>query len=311
MNDNGYSYILVTPAKNEEEYLPKLIRSVTSQKIPPAAWFIIDDCSDDKTCQILLDAVSQFSWIHGITLDSKGSYDIEEHYSSICIIGFDNAIRFCDKNGIKYDFIALSDADMAYAPDYFSNLMDFLNKHVEYGIISGKVMIKDENGNVHGESKVLPGADHPMGTGRMWKRSCFEDTGGYILTKSPDVVSNVMALIKGWKVLQLNDVECYQLRDTGRKINFWDGYISKGRRAYYIGTNPLSVFNNVIDWMFISRQNKSLTKSIAYNYGYWRSLLLREKRLDNHEVREYIGSYRRILSAYKVFLTSFISTIAK
>ena len=82
------TYILVTPVKNEEDNLPELIRSVTSQHVRPVGWFIVDDNSDDQTPGIIDKATAENSWIHSIRLVEGGAYDLEEHYASICRAGF-------------------------------------------------------------------------------------------------------------------------------------------------------------------------------------------------------------------------------
>ena len=54
------TYILVTAAKNEEDYIEKTIRSVISQTITPRKWVIVSDGSNDETEKI----VSQYSSKH-------------------------------------------------------------------------------------------------------------------------------------------------------------------------------------------------------------------------------------------------------
>ena len=46
----------------------------------------------------------------------------------------------------------------------------------------------------------------PSGDARLWRKCCFEDTGGYLLTKSPDSVSNAKAIIKGWDTKQFTHI---------------------------------------------------------------------------------------------------------
>ena len=42
-------YIIITPAKDEEENLPNLISSIVKQSIQPLLWLIVDDGSVDST----------------------------------------------------------------------------------------------------------------------------------------------------------------------------------------------------------------------------------------------------------------------
>lgn len=302
MNIKEFTYILITPAKNEEDNLPELIQSIVNQNVKPVAWFIVDDGSDDETYQIISKVTSEYSWIHSLKLETKGAYDIEEHYAFVCCRGFESAFKYAERNNIQFEYIALSDADMIYPEDYFCQILLFLRNNSEYGIVSGNILIKDERQGIYEEFKILPGGDYPLGTGRLWRKETFEETNGYIVTKSPDVVSNIMALLKGWKIKRLVEVKCYQTRDTGGKINLWDGYFNRGKRAYYLNTKLLSIFNSIVNIMLISRQKNSMTKSLAFFCGYFQSFIRREDQIENDEVKRYIGSYKRVIRHYWLFL---------
>ena len=43
-----YSYVLVTPARNEEDYIEGVIESVASQSVLPLKWIIVSDGSTDQ-----------------------------------------------------------------------------------------------------------------------------------------------------------------------------------------------------------------------------------------------------------------------
>ena len=45
-------YILITPARNEEINLARLIKSMVSQTHRPERWVIVDDGSTDRTAEI-------------------------------------------------------------------------------------------------------------------------------------------------------------------------------------------------------------------------------------------------------------------
>ena len=47
------TYVLVTPARNEETYIEKTIQSVVSQTIRPRRWVIVSDGSTDGTDDIV------------------------------------------------------------------------------------------------------------------------------------------------------------------------------------------------------------------------------------------------------------------
>jgi glycosyltransferase involved in cell wall biosynthesis len=303
-DEEKHSYILITPVKNEEANLTALVQSIADQDLRPTVWFIVDDASEDKSYQIISRVASEYPWIHPVKLDVNTTYDIGKHYASVCITGFDRALTYCERNNIKFQYIALSDADMIYPKDYFASCIDFLRDNPQYGIVSGRILVKDR-GTTQEEDSIDLGDGAPRGTGRVWKKEAFSDTGGYMLAESPDTISNVKALSRGWKIKRLPDVICYQTRYTGEKPGLWSGYFNRGERAYYLSVTPLSIFNAVVDMIFISRTRGCFTKSLALFSGYCRAFLRREERLEDEEVKKYLGSYKRVLKNYWLFIKGF------
>jgi len=295
------AYLLITPAKNEEDSLPRLISSIKKQIIKPVIWVIVDDGSIDTTKKIILKAECDNIWIYGLYLSSTNEYNIEEHYSNICQTGFNFAIQLAEQKGLQYNYIALSDADMIFPDNYFSNLIEFLHDNHDYGLVSGSLEIILKNGSSYVESKRNPGNDFPIGAARIWRKKTFLETGGYRNVRAPDTVSTILAIIKGWKTAKLNNLICYQTRETGSKISIWNGYKKRGQRAYYLNSNPLSVMNVIFDLIFISRQRHAIRKSIAYLFGFLISLIRKDEKISILEVKDYNGSYKRTINNYYNF----------
>ena len=57
------NFIMITPAKNEETFLPKVIESIASSTLTPNLWIIVDDNSSDKTPHILRDSAEIYDFI--------------------------------------------------------------------------------------------------------------------------------------------------------------------------------------------------------------------------------------------------------
>lgn len=47
------SYVLITPARNEEAFIEKMIESVINQTVPPVKRVTVDDGSTDRTAEIV------------------------------------------------------------------------------------------------------------------------------------------------------------------------------------------------------------------------------------------------------------------
>ena len=71
VKSNQLSYVLITPARNEEAYIEETIRSVISQTVLPKKWIIISDGSTDRTEEIIEKYIPQNPWIELIRMPER------------------------------------------------------------------------------------------------------------------------------------------------------------------------------------------------------------------------------------------------
>ena len=58
-------YVVVTPVRDEEDYVPLVIESVTQQTLRPLEWVLVNDGSVDRTGAIIDDAEKKLRMDHG------------------------------------------------------------------------------------------------------------------------------------------------------------------------------------------------------------------------------------------------------
>src|SRR5215470_8789601 len=63
---NG-NYLLISPCRDEAEYMRETLESVIVQSVRPAKWIIVDDGSSDSTPQILAEYRAKHDWIEVVT----------------------------------------------------------------------------------------------------------------------------------------------------------------------------------------------------------------------------------------------------
>ncbi|MBZ4646308.1 MAG: hypothetical protein JG777_1797 [Clostridia bacterium] len=284
-------YILVTPCKNEEDSLPRLAESVISQEITPVLWVIVNDGSTDRTPEILDDVCSEYPWIQTVTLNEKPR-DLGVHVSRVYRTGFEAAIKHCDGNNIDYMYVASVDADMILDRDYFSSLIKESEVDPDLGICSGHIgnMI---NGHVVWSNYK---EDLPSGGARLWKRECFEETGGYLLTCSPDSVSNVKAKLKGWKTRYFIKPTAISTRAYSSAQGQWEGYRKLGSNNYFIGYSPIHVCLKGIKLLYSGNNYHMPGAGIPYIMGYFGQYINSSPRIEDREVLNYYKNvlYRRL-----------------
>jgi glycosyltransferase involved in cell wall biosynthesis len=276
-------YLLITPAKNEEQNLPEVARSVTGQKVKPELWVIVDDGSTDDTPHIIENLRASYSYIQSIRLPPRPR-DITFHYSYVCKQGFDYALEYCTENNIEFEYIGLLDADTVLEENYSGKLLTEFEKDSSLGIASGGVYY--DTGRKLSREKT--DKNLPRGTGRLWRKECFIETGGYQVEPSPDSISNIKALLRGWKLKQYANIIQVQKRKTSAADGLWHGYVKNGWMAYYLGKNPLVALTNVL---YYSVKFPFYTGA-AYFWGYISSFIKKEKQIQDLEIRSYYRNFK-------------------
>jgi len=256
-------YLLVTPAKNEEKFLPRVIDAVVNQTIIPNLWVIVDDGSTDETPQIIKEAQMKYEWIKSIRLPEHPR-DITFHYSYVCREGFKYVLNYAKVHHIPFEFVALLDADTVPEKRYFEKIIGEFEKDHRLGIASGSIYVK-KRGKWRREINLTT---YPRGTGRVWRKKCFFDTGGYRLVPSPDSVSNSIALNKRWRIKEFKHVKAFQLRETSSAEGIVRGYIKNGEMAWCLRKPLWKIIANTI-WYSTAVHPLS---GISYLYGFIQSI---------------------------------------
>jgi len=308
MQINPYNYIIVTPCRNEEKNLPNLLQSILAQTTKPCLWVVVDDASTDTTLRIIFEIEKKYDWIKGVYLKEKKKY--MEGYAYVCNKGFDFAEEYSQTNGLCYAYIALVDADNILEHEYFEKLINEFEKDPKLGIVSGndawtnieKVLgdLRKEKSSINvmdpefwqiyytpyvqiGKGRV----DLPIGSARMWRKTCFKETGGYLQVSAPDSVSNLKAKLRGWKIQRLKSAKVIERR-ASVKYGFWKGYNEMGKQDFFLWY-PITI-------AFLKATKILLKKphyhGIAYIYGYIKAILKREKHIEDEEIKQYYQNTR-------------------
>jgi len=293
-----FVYVLITPVKDEERNLPEVIESVISQTVKPVLWLIVDDGSTDSSPKIIHRFVSRHAWIKTIRLPPQPR-DIIFHVSHVYKSGFDFILKYCDRYKIPYNFIASMDADTVLEKEYFEKILSKFELNNKLGIASGGLYHE-----IDGKLKLSGQAENfPSGTGRVWSKECFFDTGGLLLEPSADSISNIKAIMRGWQIYRFNEIQMVEKRLTGSAEGLWKGYKYNGYMAYYLNKNPILILLNVFNYTL----KKPHYTGIAFLLGYIRPFIKNEERIKDREIREYYWTYR--LVEYKNLVISRLKSL--
>jgi biofilm PGA synthesis N-glycosyltransferase PgaC len=223
------TYVLITPARNEERFIELTIKAVVAQTVRPQKWIIVSDGSTDGTDQIVRRYTAEYSWIELLAMPPR----TERHFAGK-VYAFNAG--YARLNGVDYDIIGSMDADISFEKDYFSFLLNRLAENPTLGLI-GTPFRDNEMYDYRFVS-----IEHVSGACQLFRRQCFEDIGGYVAVKlgGVDHIAVVTARMRGWKTRTFIEKVCLHHRKIGSaergalKAKFKDGALD-----YALGGHPL------------------------------------------------------------------------
>jgi glycosyltransferase involved in cell wall biosynthesis len=224
------SYVIITPARNEEAYIEKTIRSVISQTVLPQKWIIVSDGSTDRTDEIVKQYMAENVWIELLRMPEHRdrTFAAKVHCFNA---GYK---RFKD---IKYDVIGNLDADISFEGDYFEFLIGKFVENPELGV-AGTPFVE---GTSHYDYR-FTNIEHVSGACQLFRRKCFEEIGGYIPIKSGgiDWTAVTTARMKGWETRTFTEKTCFHHKKmgTGKTSTFLIS-LRHGQKDYLLGGHPL------------------------------------------------------------------------
>jgi glycosyltransferase involved in cell wall biosynthesis len=277
-------YVVISPARNEAEYLPETVRSMVAQTVRPVQWIIANDGSTDATGAIAREAAAQHSWITVIDIfpdsqqqqpNSRGGRAIEAKE----IQAFHKGMAHL--TATDWEFIVKLDADVGFKADYFVRCLSEFGTDPKLGIAGGTILNKVETRLLRESHPRF----HVRGATKIYRRACWEAIGGIPNMAGWDTIDEVTANMKGWHTRTIDGVEMIHFRPTGRANGWWKNSVKNGLWSYIAGYHPL---------FFLMRCGKQCLRppyagaAAGLLYGYLQGYLGGVSRVGEDVVR-YVG----------------------
>lgn len=268
-------YVLITPVRDEEMYLPRTIESVVNQTMRPAEWIIVDDGSKDDTGTIADKAAAQHPWIRVVHRGDRGFRKwgagiIEAFYG-----GF-HALSVTD-----WDFMCKLDGDLSFPPDYFARAMEKFAGNPKIGIGGGVLYHYTDGVKVMEQHPVF----HVRGGVKIYRKECWDALGGLWVGPGSDLIDETKANMLGWTTQSFTDLQLEHHRPTGQSYGRWGGSVKDGKIDYVTGYHPLFL---IAKWTSRLARRPYVLASLGQMYGYFSALFQRMPRVDDPEVIRYI-----------------------
>jgi glycosyltransferase involved in cell wall biosynthesis len=275
-------YLLISPCRNEAQYMRQTLDTVVGQSVRPARWVIVDDGSTDETPAILAEYAARHPWISIVTRADRGKRAvgpgvIEAFYAGYASIDPD-----------EYDYLCKLDLDLRLPPRYFERLMQRMEADPRIGTCSGKAYLEDHGRLVferHGD-------ENSLGMTKFYRVACFKDIGGFVREVGWDGIDGHQCRMKGWIACSWDepDLRFVHLRTMGASDRgVLTGRYRQGYGQYYMGTGFVYLAASVLMRL---NQKPYVIGQLAVLWGWVHSWLQRKPRYDNSEFRDYLRRFQ-------------------
>ena len=266
MKATHLQYLLITAAKNEEEFLELTLQSVVNQTVRPVRWLVVSDGSTDRTDEIVARYAAQHDWIELYRMPERKTRDFSGK-----VLCFNTGYARIQQ--LPHDVVANLDADITFDPGYFEFLLDKLENDPQLGLVGTPFA---ENGVTYDYR--FSSVEHVSGACQVFRRECFAAIGGYTPAKSGiDVIAVLSARMRGWRTRTFTERTSEHHRPMGSAnhrnkivVNF-----RLGQTQYCLGFHPLWQAMRAVYQM---SRKPYIVAGAALLAGYFWALLRRVRR---------------------------------
>jgi len=230
MSAQPLTYVLITPARNEERFIEQTIQSVIAQTVLPKKWVIVSDGSTDRTDEIIARYQADHPWIECVRMPERR----DRHFGAK-VRSFNAGHERV--GGEDYDVIGNLDADITFDADYLEFLLGKLAADSKLGV-TGTPFVEGGTSYDFRYANV----EHVSGACQLFRRECFEQIGGYVPVKGGgiDWIAVTTARMKGWKTRTFVERVCHHHRPMGTaSVGPLRANFKLGTQDYYLGGHPV------------------------------------------------------------------------
>jgi biofilm PGA synthesis N-glycosyltransferase PgaC len=278
----GRRYAVITPCRNEAEFLPVTIETMVAQTVRPTVWVIVDDGSTDATPEIVEAAAREHPWIRLHRRRDRGARAV----GGGVIEAFDDGLATINLD--DYDYVCKLDADLGLPPRYFERLMERMEADPLLGNFSGKTYVKTPAGRWVSERM---GDENAIGPTKFYRVACFKDIGGFVRQVCWDGIDGHVCRMRGWKAMSLDeeDIRVRHYRPHGSsQHSVWVGRQRWGRGKYFMGSSLLYMLGVAA---YRSIERPYVIGSVGLLVGYLRACWSGHERYDDPAYIRHLRRY--------------------
>jgi poly-beta-1,6-N-acetyl-D-glucosamine synthase len=276
------SYLLISPCRDEADYMRGTLDTVIAQSIRPTKWIIVDDGSKDRTPEILAEYAKQHDWIRIVTRTDRGRRSVGPGVIEAFYAGYETI------EPDDYEYVCKLDLDLLLPPHYFEILMQRMNADPRIATCSGKAYVR-ENDRLVNEGH---GDDMSLGMTKFYRMKCFKAIGGFVREVMWDGIDCHRCRMHGWIACSWDEPELRftHLRPMGSsQQGILTGRMRHGYGQYFMGTGLIFIAASAIRRM---AQKPYILGGLAIFWGWLKSALQGKPRYQDSEFRRFLSHYQ-------------------
>jgi len=269
------TYVLITPARNEAQFIELTLESMVAQTARPLRWVIVSDGSTDGTDDIVSRYATNHGWIELLRLPKRA----ERHFAGK-VHAFNAGLA--SVADLQFEVVGNLDADVSFGPEHFRQIVSKFPEHPALGVAGAPF----REGAFQYDYR-FTNIENVWGGCQLFRKECFEDIGGYQAVKGGciDHIAVVSARMKGWETRTFAETVSTHNRTMGTaQASGLAAKFNYGAKDYSVGNHPVWEMFRALYQM---RQRPVVLGGIALAMGYFWSMMRRVPRPVSQDLVEF------------------------
>jgi glycosyltransferase involved in cell wall biosynthesis len=276
--------VLISPCRDEEQYMRRTLDTVAAQTVPPALWVVVDDGSTDRTPEILEEYREKLDSLRVVRREDRGGRAVGPGV----IEAFYAGLETVDLG--EFDYVCKLDLDLDLPAVYFERLIEAMEADDRLGTCSGKPYYPHpDTGELVSEHC---GDETSVGMTKFYRVACFEEIGGFVREVMWDGIDCHRCRMLGWRAASWDETEIrfVHLRPMGSSHkSLWVGRKRHGFGQWFMGTGPVYMLASGV---FRATKRPYIIGGLGMLVGYFGAMLRRVPRYPDMEFRRFLRRYQ-------------------